>query len=697
VRVRELLAKGADPNRRPTGRPTPLIAAASAGHLEVVKKLVEAGANPSFAHGGKRGTTALLEAIRHHRFDVAHTLVVAGADIHHDWSGEGQTITYSAVDLCNKLYRSAKGAERKKVSECLKIARELLGKGGKAPSRLLCSAAAVGNWKLIELLLEFGADINTKDGKGIAFDSTAFSCAVSNHHEEVAVELLRRGADPWADRPILSPALHTAVTEGFTKVVRAFIEMKADLNRRGDTAIGERPEDTLNEEKDARGNIVGRSWTVHERPTARDTTALIATVRTNKKDMVKLLVEGGADLEETDGDGFTALSWALKLGRIDLCKILRHAGAKEPQHLEGSPQFALITAAATGDIERLRAALARGADANALYDHGRERFTALMKAAEAGHVAIIDELVNAGADPNKAGMSRTFDLNVTPLIVAASSGHAGVVKRLLEAGAKPETQQVNLFYLRNMRQHQGDAAIHEAAKAGHGDVVKLLLEAGARPQNLSSDSGTVLDAAASSGKRDVVKTVLSAKARLGTKATVAVSALINAVGSGNQQTVRELLGAGADVNARTRRGDSALAEAVAKEDTAMVQLLLEWGAKPAVGQRKSTITVLMMAADGGHTDLIKLLLNAGADINEQSIYGTTALYCAASSGHPEAVEALLCAGASAQLCDDEGKTPLQAARQIISAWTGKNRHPIIGELPNLAGYRRCVKILEETD
>jgi ankyrin repeat protein len=89
-RVRELLATGADPNKRPIGQSTPLIAAASTGHLAVVKELLAAGADPSFAHGGKRGTTALLEAIRHHGFDVANVLIANGADVHHDWSAKAK-------------------------------------------------------------------------------------------------------------------------------------------------------------------------------------------------------------------------------------------------------------------------------------------------------------------------------------------------------------------------------------------------------------------------------------------------------------------------------------------------------------------------------------------------------------------------------------------------------------------------------
>ena len=104
--VKELLDNAVDPNKRATGQPTPLIAASSAGHVAVVRELLAKGADPSFAHGGRRGTTALLEAIRHRRLEVADVLITAGADVHFDWSGESQNIAYETASLCNKLFKS---------------------------------------------------------------------------------------------------------------------------------------------------------------------------------------------------------------------------------------------------------------------------------------------------------------------------------------------------------------------------------------------------------------------------------------------------------------------------------------------------------------------------------------------------------------------------------------------------------------
>jgi len=687
--VRKLLAKGAAPDRRPTGESTPLIIAASTGHLPVVKELLAAGANPSFSHGGKEGTTALREAIQHRRFDVARNLIAAGADVHFDWSGEGQNIANETVRLCNKLFASPDESADTQVEACLAVMRDILAAGGRTKPGTFRSAAAYGNVGLMRLLLEFGTKVNELDG-----GNTALRASVLFRQEDIAVELLRLGADPWLDEALFTcaPVLHEAVVKGVAKVVSAIIETRADLDGRGDVVIGDAPPETLVEES-AIGGVVAREWKFHPPPMARNATALIVAVRIGSLEMAGLLTTGGADLEATDGDGFTALAWALKLDHQEIADLLRHAGAKEPSHLEGSPLKALVSASKVGDIEKVRKALAAGADVDSVYDAGCERYTALMRAAATGHLHVVDKLLKAGANPDQGGVDATFTSGITPLMLAARAGHAPIVKRLLEAGARPELRQINLLGLvlgpKRERSRPLDAAIHEAAAVGHTEIVQLLLDAGAKVSDHSGASGNVMEAAAASGQKETLETVLGTTTGRKRRSRPSIQALIGAVESRNEDSVRTLIESGADVNAYTRRGDTALASAAAIGYAGMVRLLLEAGAK-------LTQDELPLAAGGGFADVVRLLLDAGAEVNAQGADGDTALHLAVTIAHVKLLEMLLAAGASIAIQNEEGRTPLQTAKQIVSVWRDRE-HPIVGGLTNLDAYERCVTILERVE
>jgi Ankyrin repeats (3 copies)/Ankyrin repeats (many copies) len=108
---------------------------------------------------------------------------------------------------------------------------------------------------------------------------------------------------------------------------------------------------------------------------------------------VSALLDGGAGIDDKDGDGYTALILAARFGQLDVVELL----------------------------------LARGADPNALQNH---RKTALMYAAEEGRLEIVKRLLASGADPKLRSKGGT-----TALKVARLYGHAEVASLLKQAGA----------------------------------------------------------------------------------------------------------------------------------------------------------------------------------------------------------------------------------------------------------------------
>lgn len=125
---------------------------------------------------------------------------------------------------------------------------------------------------------------------------------------------------------------------------------------------------------------------------------------------------------------------------------------------------ALRRAASAGDLAKVKELLAAGADVNAANTYGG---TALAFASDKGHAEVVDLLLERGANVN---VSDRF-YQETPLGWAARHGHAGIVRSLLAKGAEGESR-----------------ALMTAVGEGHAAVVKVILERGKLGPEALSDA-----------------------------------------------------------------------------------------------------------------------------------------------------------------------------------------------------------------
>ncbi len=140
------------------------------------------------------------------------------------------------------------------------------------------------------------------------------------------------------------------------------------------------------------------------------------------------------------------------------------------------------------------------------------------------------------------------------------------------------------------------------------------------------------------------------------------SPLADAAMRGDKAAVQSLLKQKVDVNAAQGDGSSALHWAAYRDDVDMARLLIAAGANMTAKTRLGNITPLFMAAKNGSAPLLKLMLDAKADVNTTDANGTTPLMLAAASGNADAVKLLLDRGADVNARDiTNGQTAVMFA------------------------------------
>jgi ankyrin repeat protein len=184
---------------------------------------------------------------------------------------------------------------------------------------------------------------------------------------------------------------------------------------------------------------------------------------------------------------------------------------------------------------------------------------------------------------------------------------------------------------------------------------------------MAADAVPPLVAAAERGDRDAVTRLLGDGAAVDQRDARGRTALLAATHADRPEIAALLIAAGADVNAKDAIKDSPYLYAAAEGLIAILKQTLAAGADLSSTNRYGG-TGLIPAAHHGHVEAVRSLLGTAIDVDHVNDLGWTALLEAVILGdggpvHTEIVRLLLVAGADRSIADREGVTPLEHARR----------------------------------
>ncbi len=259
----------------------------------------------------------------------------------------------------------------------------------------------------------------------------------------------------------------------------------------------------------------------------------------------------------------------------------------------------------------------------------------------------VTEFLDSGGDVNAVDPEKW-----SLLMYTANAGIPGLIRQLIHLGA--DIHHCNKY---------GNQAVIAAAYQEDPECLKLMLAAGADCNAADKEGLTPLMNAAQSGRPENIKILIQAGAKINAARKDGCTALMDSSENGKLDCVKILLGMGADWTAAEKYSKfkwTALHLAVNRDHGDVVRALIDAGADPNSIDGNYKGPAIIPGADSGKSSAVKALIEAGAGVNVLDQHKYTPLLRASLNGYADTVEILLAAGADPGYSVD-GQDALQMA------------------------------------
>jgi ankyrin repeat protein len=386
-------------------------------------------------------------------------------------------------------------------------------------------------------------------------------------------------------------------------------------------------------------------------PRRDDTAARLAAMREAAEkghiSRVRDLLGSGAHVNDRDEHGETALMWAASAGQRAVVVDLLAWGA-DPTLKDDQGRTAQARATAAGHAE-----------------------VAQVLADPAAAIAKVDDAARRLAEARRSALARDYDNSILELVDAVDAGKVSLVAKLLERGP-----------IVNDCDHEGRTPLMHAAARGDLAMLALLLTNGATVDNIDPKGRTALMQAAEQGRFGAVMLLSLGRVPADKRREVLQNLGLTA------DQYKNLPAVVSDINLQDQKGQTALMVAAKKGQADLIQFLLAHGADRNLRDGAGN-TALLLASQAGKRDAAGLLAHYGTNFSDAALFqtnnlGQTPLMLAAAGGHGDLVPLLTDLGPLGprwqrlgeltQAKDSAGKTALSYADASGDAATAKMLH-----------------------
>ncbi|MBN1798262.1 MAG: ankyrin repeat domain-containing protein [Spirochaetales bacterium] len=615
--VRLLLEHGADmDDGRGNSHHIPLLTAAYNGDLKLVKLFLDKGTDINIQD--KFGSTALLLSCSKQYIEVAEYLLDRGADpskkhilgldafwyafekrnyallellIGHKTDMNGY---YPTWYYCSAPYFPATALYQAMFFDDVAMVKFLVRHGADVniPNHIglspLTLAVAKDNYALTELLIKHGADVHYVDKK----EHDVFYYADKLKNPKI-IKLLKRTAGEYAAPDYEGNRMAAALEADDLEYIRLLVERGADVNQKiiedytPLMAACEQGNPAIVE------YLIAHKARINDAAEDLGMTPLMIAAAHGNTDVVELLLKHNADINAKNVDGLTALGWAILHNHSEAKAVLRAHNAVPGDIVKYISYATPIIAATSGNYELIRLAIKHNIGIE-YRDHAG--CTPLMRAAELGHADIVELLLTSGADPNIQN-----DFGDTALMTAVDAGQLESVRALLKHNVDLE-----------LKDEYNSTALCIACKRGYAAIAKLLIEHNADANITDKYNKTLLDNALLHGYKKISLLLAAAIKEFDKPGYLGLTPLMYAAWKGFLDVCEVLIQRGANINLQDKNDrDSALHMAAAQGHADVVKLLLAKGARLDIHNKEGK-TPLDLAREAENQEIIDILLQAGA-------------------------------------------------------------------------------------